>query len=154
MRRLLETTHTMDRTVAVMKKGIISLSMSSSSGERVEVWSGEEGVTADLLTLSALLLVSVVALLRVVVVTVVGVDIVVVVVELVVEVVVVVDDLAVVVEAVVDMVTVLGVVTSWSTVWLMARTAPALRLAYTARFITDTTSPSTATILVPVFREK
>jgi len=91
-------------------------------------------------------------LLMVVVVTVVGVDIVVVVV--VEAVVVVVDDLTVVVEAVVDMVTVLGVVTSWSTVWLMARTAPALRLAYTARFITDTTSPSTATILVPVFREK
>ena len=115
MRRLLETTHTMDRTVAIMKKGTISLSMSSSSGERVEVWSGEEGVTADLLTLSALLLASVVALLRVVVVTVVGVDIVVVVVvvEVVVEaVVVVVDDLTVVLEAVVDMVTVLGVVTS------------------------------------------
>jgi len=147
----------MDRTVAVMKKGRISLITSSSSGERVEVWSGGDWVTTDLLTLSALWLDSVVAmrlvgvsaLLMVVVVTVVGVDIVVVVV--VEAVVVVVDDLTVVV---VDMVTVLGVVTSWSTVWLMARTAPALRLAYTARFITDTTSPSTATILVPVFREK
>ena len=91
--------------------------------------------------MSALWLVSVVAKspllrisasFRVVVVTVVGVDIVVVVV------VEAVDDFTVVEEAVVETVT-LGVITSWSTVWLMARTAIPQRLVYTARSTKDKT---------------
>merc|ERR1719508_641306 len=138
--------------MAIIKKEILCLSMFSSSGERGEVSIGEEGVTTDLLSLAALLLASVVAKLlllrisasfRVVVVTVVGVDIVVVVV------VEAVDDFTVV-----EVVTLLGVVTSWSTVWLMARTAIPQRLVYTARSTKDKTRPNTATILVPVFKEK